>query len=354
MSVYSEMTITQLLEERNKLDAQIYGLCGSSGSTPSGKAEKPKAEKVKRKSGPTAWSDWTKKVLAENKEAVKAFTEAAEKKLGAHLQWIKANMGKESPEWKAYQAEWQATHPKEAKEVSDEGSEVSAPSKSGRRGPKKLDEMTVEERAKHDATIAERRAKKEAEKAAGEAAGKAESAAAPVSSAPASSASSVVSTEKKKSSYVKVADMTPEQKAKYEANKEKAKAAKAAKSAPKPAAEAEAKPVAAAPKAATPKAEAKPKATPKPAAEPKAATPKPVAEPVAEEAEESESEAEMEIIPYELEGKSYFRLGTKNADGTVAWESDFWTNKNGKRGDYIGTLEEDGSFDTDAVEPVFE
>ena len=82
------MTIQQLLEERSKIDALIIGSGGAAVSAAG------KEKKAKRKSGPTAWSDWTKKVLAENKEAVKAFTEAAEKKLGAHLTWIKEKIGR--------------------------------------------------------------------------------------------------------------------------------------------------------------------------------------------------------------------------------------------------------------------
>ena len=321
MSAYSEMTIQQLLAERTKIDAQIIGISGATST----KAEKIK---IKRKSGPTAWSDWTKKMLAENKEAVKAYTEAAATKLGAHLKWLSANKGKESPEWKAYQVEWLAAHPKDSDESVD--SAASAASKSSRRGPKKLDEMTTEERSAHDASIAARRAKKEAEKVAGEAAGKAESAAAPVAEAeavaPVSSASSVAS-EKKKSSYVKVADMTPEQLAKKVATAAAAKAKKAAKAAP-------------APKAATPKAA------------PKAATPKPEPEPEAEE--EEEAEAEMELLPFKLDDDSYFRCGSKNADGSISWGGgDLWLNKGGVRGDYAGLLEDDGTIDTDAEEPNF-
>ena len=301
----------------------------SSFSVVKTKGEKTKSEKVKRKSGPTAWSDWTKKVLAENKEAIKAFTAAAPTKLGAHLKWLSANKGKECPEWKAYQAEWLVAHPKESKEVEEveeveevdgsEGSEVSAPSKSsGRRGPKKLDEMTTEEKAAHVASIAARRVKKEAEKVAKEAAGKAES----VSMASSASVASVASEEKpkKKSSYVAVADMTPEQLIKYKASQEKAKAAKAAKAG----------------KEVVVKVVTK-------------------AEPVAEpEAKESESEGEMELIPFVFDNKPHFRLGTKAADGTIAWESDLWISKDGKRGAYVGTLEEDGSVDTDAEEPMIE
>ena len=152
MSV-AEMPIAMLLQKRSEIDARIVALTGGAACQVISVAVKGKKARV---GGPTAWSDWTKKMLAENKEAVKAFKEAAPIKVGAHLKWLSANKGKESPEWKAYQAEWQAAHPKD----SDEDAEESVASKSsGRRGPKKLDEMTVEERSAHDATIAARRAK---------------------------------------------------------------------------------------------------------------------------------------------------------------------------------------------------
>ena len=323
MSAHSEIPTEQLLMELClRLGADFSKISASTSTSTSIKVEKVK---VKRIGGPTAWSDWTKKMLAENKEEVTAFTASAEKKVGAHLQWIKINKGKESPEWIAFQAEWKVAHPKKEDE-SDGGSVPSE--KSSRRGPKKLEEMTTEERSAHDAAIAARRAKKEAEKASGEAAGRAESAAAPVAPmAPVSSSSSVAS-EKKKSSYVKVADMTPEQLAKKVATAAAAKAKKAAKDAPK----------AVTPKAATPKA-----------VTPKAATPK--AE--EDEDEDEDEEVELESLPYVYLGQPHFRLGSKNSDGSIAWGGHMWQNKGGSRGLYVGCFNGD-ILDTDAEEPLIE
>ena len=178
---YSKLSVAQLLASRTAIDEAIMARSGGVAATTSaagGKAAKVKAVKVKRKGVAGAWSDWTKKVMTENDAEIKAFKEAAEKKCGAHLKWISANKGKESAEWLAFKADWDASHPKGAKgakEVSeDEESEeaeaeeaeaagfVAAEKAPKRRGPKRLADMTPEEKAKHDAGVAERKAKKSA------------------------------------------------------------------------------------------------------------------------------------------------------------------------------------------------
>jgi hypothetical protein len=168
----SNMTVDQLLAERERIDAAINAMGGA----------KKQEKKQKRKSAPAGpWAAWTKKVLEENKEAVEAFKATQESKLGAHLKWISANKGKDSAEYKAFA---EAFVPVAAPEAAAEEVEsvASAPSAASsapsaeapkRRGPKKLADMTPEEKAAHDAKVAERKAKKEAEKVAAEVAGKA-------------------------------------------------------------------------------------------------------------------------------------------------------------------------------------
>ena len=258
----SNMTVDQLLAERERIDAAINAMGGA----------KKQEKKQKRKSAPAGpWAAWTKKVLEENKEAVEAFKNAQESKLGAHLKWISANKGKDSAEYKAFAEAFVPVAAPEAVAAPEEAESVvsAAPSAASaeapkRRGPKKLTDMTPEEKAAHDAKVAERKAKKEAEKLAAEVAGKA----------------------------------------------------------------AEEAPVAA-PVAAVP------------APEPVVAAPEP-------------EEAELELLPFKLDGVSYFRLGAKTADGEIAWEGDLWYNKKGVRGSYVGSLLEDGSIDTDAEEPTIE
>lgn len=268
MSSIEQMNVEQLLEQRAKIDAAINAMGGA-------KTGKNVEKKQKRKSTPAGpWAAWTTKVLAENKEAVEAFKLAAEKKIGAHLKWISENKGKDSAEYKAFAVEFAATHPKVSAPASEASSVVSAPAEAAsvaseaapkKRGPKKLADMTPEERAAHDKKLAERRSKKEAEKVAVETVAKAEVA---------------------------------------------------------------------------------------------APAPVPVAAPEAEAEEEAESQSEgeeaLELLPFKLDGVSYFRLGAKSSDGEIAWQGDLWYNKKGVRGSYVGNLQEDGSIDTDAEEPQLE
>ena len=186
---YKTFSVTQLLATRTAIDEAIMSLSGGSSSMPSA-AKAEKAKRVKRQGGPSAWGDWTKKVMTEHDAEIKAYKETAETKAGAHLKWISANMGKTSQEWLSFKAEWDAAHPKpvkgaksdsDASETSDgeaEAGEVAAAAAVAapagkKRGPKKLAEMTPEERAKHDAGVAERKAKKAAGATALEAAAKA-------------------------------------------------------------------------------------------------------------------------------------------------------------------------------------
>ena len=186
---YKTFSVTQLLATRTAIDEAIMSLSGGSSSMPSA-AKAEKAKRVKRQGGPSAWGDWTKKVMTEHDAEIKAYKETAETKAGAHLKWISANMGKTSQEWLSFKAEWDAAHPKpvkgaksdsDASETSDgeaEAGEVAAAAAVAapagkKRGPKKLAEMTPEERAKHDAGVAERKAKKSAGSSALEAAAKA-------------------------------------------------------------------------------------------------------------------------------------------------------------------------------------
>ena len=196
--------MAQLLAVRTTIDETIMARSSGVAPTPSvatkaGKSPKEPKEKVKRKGSPGAWSDWTKKVLIECDAEIKAFKEAAEQKAGAHLKWISANKGKTSEEWLAFKAEWDASHPKGAKDSEASEAEAESGSDSSpqggavmaspvaaakKRGPKKLADMTASEKAAHDAKVAERKAKKSAGAAALEAEAKASVAALPVAPVP--------------------------------------------------------------------------------------------------------------------------------------------------------------------------
>jgi len=290
------LTLDQLLAMKSKYDAEI--LARGAGSV----AKKEKKAKRVGVSGP--WSDYTKKVLAEHAEAVTAFKEAAESKLGAHLKWLSQYKASHEAEWLAYQAAWKLEHPKgaavaeaaEPAEAEDDTASVASSAASTaapaaaakRRGPKKLTEMTIEERAAHDSKVAERKAKKTA--------------------------------------------ATP--------------------------AEAEARaaaPVAVAEPVAVPEPVAAPVAVPEPVA---VAAPVPAAASLPASPAAEVEEAATELFAFKLDGTAYVRPGVKDADGEVQWVTgDLWYSKKAAKdckGDYAGELMEDGSINTDAEEPSFE
>jgi hypothetical protein len=278
------LTLDQLLAMKSKYDAEI--LARGAGSV----AKKEKKAKRVGVSGP--WSDYTKKVLAEHAEAVTAFKEAAESKLGAHLKWLSQYKASHEQEWLAYQAAWKLEHPKgaavaeaEPAEAEDDTASVASSATSTaapaaaakRRGPKKLAEMTPEERAAHDSKVAARKAKKAA--------------------------------------------ATP--------------------------AEAEAR-------AAAPVAVAAPEPVAEPVAAPEPAAPVAVASLPASPAAEAE-EVEATLLPFEVDNVKYLRYGIAAASGEVDWASgDLWQIRKGVKGAYVGELMEDGSINTDADEPTIE
>lgn len=192
---YKKFSVAQLLATRTSIDEAIMALSGGASGMPSAATAggKKKGPKVKRQGGASAWGDWTKKVMTDYDAEIKAYKEAAETKAGAHLKWISANMGKTSQEWLSFKANWDATHPKPVKGAKSESETSEGEAEEGeasegevavatpaaaekvakKRGPKKLADMTPEERAKHDAGVAERKTKKNAGAAALEAAAKA-------------------------------------------------------------------------------------------------------------------------------------------------------------------------------------
>lgn len=121
--------------------------------------------KVSSKKGqPTAWADWVKKTLAENKDEIAVYKQAAEKKAGASLKWVSEKKGKTSPEWQAFKQEWVTAHPQQVQKshqstslASSDDEEVTAPMAAPmaalmaapvpvkKRGPKPMVEMTPED-----------------------------------------------------------------------------------------------------------------------------------------------------------------------------------------------------------------
>lgn len=177
-SKIATMPLEKLLEMRTAVDAEIMARSG--GAAP-GAAKK--AKKAKRVSQGSAWADFTQMIVKEKADEYTAFKEASESKLGVAPRFVAAYRKAHEAEWEAFQTTWNAEHPKAekgsklAEEVeesasADEGSVASGASEKAasgkRRGPKKLADMTPEERAAHDAAVQKRREAKKAPAAAEE------------------------------------------------------------------------------------------------------------------------------------------------------------------------------------------
>ena len=172
-SKIATMPLEKLLEMRTAVDAEIMARSGGAGS---GSGAAKKAKKPKRVSQGSAWADFTQMIVKEKADEYSAFKEASESKLGVAPRFVAAYRKTHEAEWEAFQTEWNTEHPKAAKgsvasaaeesASADEGSVASGASEkvaSGkRRGPKKLADMTPEERTAHDAAVQKRREAKKA------------------------------------------------------------------------------------------------------------------------------------------------------------------------------------------------
>ena len=187
------MTLPKLLEMRTAVDAEIIARSGGSAAAAGAGADAKKAKKPKRASQGSAWADFTKMIVQEKVAEYTAFKEASESKLGVAPRFVAGYRKEHEAEWLAFQTTWNAAHPKAEKGAASSAAEESASADEGsvtsdssekvakRRGPKKLADMTPEERAAHDAAVEKRR---EAKKAPSAAAAAAAAAAAPVVVAP--------------------------------------------------------------------------------------------------------------------------------------------------------------------------
>jgi hypothetical protein len=185
-SKIATMPLEKLLEMRTAVDAEIMARSGGSGS---GSGAAKKAKKPKRASQGSAWADFTQMIVKEKADEYTAFKEASESKLGVAPRFVAAYRKAHEAEWEAFQTTWNAEHPKAAKgsvasaaeesasaaeesASADEGSVTSGASEKAasgkRRGPKKLADMTPEERTAHDAAVQKRREAKKAPSAAAE------------------------------------------------------------------------------------------------------------------------------------------------------------------------------------------
>ena len=293
-SIIANMSIADLLEQRTLIDTQI---CIKTGGATAGltnikltKSGKPKKEST-RKGKPTCNGDFTKKICAEHKEAIEEFKKANPDQKGAHLVFLSAYKKEHKEEYDAFEAAWKEANPK----VEDHGSvsDASGDAKPESDKPKRV--ISPEQIAKMQAGRVAAKAKKEAEKAG--------------TSVPVASVTSNTFT----ATTVVVAPSA------------------APSAAPAPA------------KKAVKKVQPKKKDIVEPVA-------------VISSANSTTSgDDEPELIPFKHGGSTYMRLGNKREDGSYLWATgDLWTNNKGARGAYVGAIQDDGSIDADAMEPILE
>ena len=297
MSAYTSMNLTELLNHRDQISAEIFRQTGDASVVPmtsansGGKVKLTKTGKVRKPSSnkgkPTARGDFAKKICEENKAEYETYKEDHNEQKGAHLIWISAYIKEHQTEYEAFKAAWALEHPKEASDAESaepgEGEATTAAATTEAKPKKVLSpEHLAKMKAGREAKLAEKKAAKEQM----EAAAKANS---PISLAPL------------------VEDVV---------------------TAPAPQAQAMK-----GPKKVTKKAEAKPE---------------PVVAPVI-----AQEEAEPEQLPFKHNGVTYIRIGVAKADGNHEWAStDLWHSKKGARAGYAGELMEDGSINEDAEEPA--
>jgi hypothetical protein len=92
------------------------------------------------------------------------------------------------------------------------------------------------------------------------------------------------------------------------------------------------------------------------------ATPAPVKKPVktakkaaitAEVATALQPAIVKELLPFTFNGNTYLRLGTRSENGNHLWTSGhLWMSKKGQKGHHYGELQDDGTINMDAEEPV--
>ena len=269
MSTIATMSVADLLEQRTLIDTQI---CIKTGGAVAGltKSGKPKKEST-RKGKPTCNGDFTKKICAEQKEAIEEFKKANPEKKGAHLSFLSNYKEEHKEEYEAFKTAWNEAHPKEDGSASDATGETKSDK------PKRV--LTPEHLAAMKAGREASKAKKAAEK----------------------------------DTFTATTIVVP------------ALAAPAAPAAPA--------------KKAVKKAQKAPV----------------VVEPVAVIETAIEEEDGPEPLPFKHGGVTYMRIGTKRADGNHLWVTgDLWANKKGVKADYVGCLQDDGTVDTDALEPLLE
>ena len=288
----SNLSVSDLLNQRSLIDAEIFNKTGGAVAAPTvkGKAGRPAKEGKKAPGAlagkPAVYGSFSSKIQKEHAEEIKAFKEANPEMKGAHMSWVGNYKKEHAEEYEAFKKAWEEEHPKVASsaEVSDAEAASTKEAK-----PKKV--LSPEHKAKMQDARKAKKLERDAEKAA--------------ALEEAKEGAPVAVKKVVKKAAKKAADLTPTVAATVVATVVATVAATEA-----------------------------------------------VATVAATVAAADEDAAEE--LPFTLAGATYIRLGVKRAD-SIEWASgDLWNMKKGKRGSYKGELMEDGSINEDAEEPELE
>ena len=174
---FSTLSLTDLLQQRSMIDAEIFKQTGGTVTVTGKKARGQK--KVSARSGKsTVYGDFSSKIQKEHAEEIKAFKEANPDMKGYHMTWVGNYKKEHADEYTAFKTAWDLEHPKA--DVSETSSVASATE--GADGsvskPKKV--LTPEHLAALKAGREAKKAKKDAEKASVEAEARSDAPIAPV------------------------------------------------------------------------------------------------------------------------------------------------------------------------------
>lgn len=169
---FSTLSLTDLLQQRSMIDAEIFKQTGGTVTAPAKK-------KVSARSGKsTVYGDFSSKIQKEHAEEIKAFKEANPEMKGYHMTWVGNYKKEHADEYTAFKTAWDIEHPKA--DVSETSSVASAAESADGAVSKPKKVLSPEHLAKLKAGREAKKAKKDAEKASVEAEARSDAPIAPV------------------------------------------------------------------------------------------------------------------------------------------------------------------------------
>ena len=200
---YSKMSMISVPKSEleyifNVIGSSLNGTSGPLKLTKSGKPRKESSNKGK----PTSHGDFTKKILAEQKEKIAEFKAQHPELKSAHLNFLKIYKEENPQEYETFKAEWALAHPKDSDSESTKSSEDSVTeettgSEPVAEKPKRTmsDEQKAKMKAGREASAAAKKATKDAETTPAETAPAETEAKAPVATKAVKKAKKAITTE---------------------------------------------------------------------------------------------------------------------------------------------------------------